>query len=178
MLLPLPLFTPFIALPPHTSTPHIFHTHAHLDLIVWLVSLDPLFDFTIYALQVCMRCLPSCELHISLSCRMREKAQCYSALIQKYHIFWEKREGITSLLPWWGSTNTTYWETWECHTVESLSFILKTYRNSRTMVVQRTWDMVLDLIVLSFNCSRLKWRLRSPMVEGTKGNFESQISLF
>jgi hypothetical protein len=37
----------------------------------------------------------------------REKAQCYSALCQKYHIFWEKRKGKTSLLPWWGSTNTT-----------------------------------------------------------------------
>jgi hypothetical protein len=45
------------------------------------------------------------------------------------------------------------------------------------MVEQKAWDIVLDLIVLSFNCSRLKWRLRSPMVEGNKGMFESQIIL-
>ena len=71
-----------------------------------------------------------------------------------------------------------YWETWECHTMESLSFILKTYKNSKTTVEHRTWDIVLDLIVLSFNYSRPKWRLRSPMVEGNMCKFESQISLF
>ena len=46
------------------------------------------------------------------------------------------------------------------------------------MVEQRTWDIVLDFIVLSFNCSRPKWRLRSPMVEGNMGKFKSKISLF
>jgi hypothetical protein len=46
------------------------------------------------------------------------------------------------------------------------------------MVEQRTWDIVLDLIILSSNCSRPKWRLRSPMVEGNTRKFESQISLF
>ena len=45
------------------------------------------------------------------------------------------------------------------------------------MVEQRAWDIVLDLVILSFNCSRSKWRLRSPMVEGNMGKFESQISL-
>ena len=40
------------------------------------------------------------------------------------------------------------------------------------MVEQRTWDIVLDLIDLSFNCSRPKWRLRSPMVEGNMGNLK------
>ena len=43
---------------------------------------------------------------------------------------------------------------------------------------QRTWDIVLDLIILSFNCSRPKWKLRSPMIEGNMGKFESQIGLF
>ena len=123
------------------------------------LSLDPLFDFTIYALQVCSSFLPTYELHISLSGRKRERHNIFVALVRidKYHI---------------------YWETWECHTVESLSFILKTYKNSGTMVERRTWDIVLDLIVLSFNCSRPKWRLRSPMVEGNMGKFESQIGLF
>jgi hypothetical protein len=46
------------------------------------------------------------------------------------------------------------------------------------MVEQRTWDIVLDLIVLSLNYSRPKWKLRSLMVEGNMGKFESQISLF
>ena len=46
------------------------------------------------------------------------------------------------------------------------------------MVEQRTWDIVPDLIILSFNCSRPKWKLRSPLVEGNTGKFESQISLF
>jgi hypothetical protein len=39
---------------------------------------------------------------------------------------------------------------------ESLSFILKTYKNSRMKVDRRTRDAVLDLIVLSFNYSRPK----------------------
>jgi hypothetical protein len=43
------------------------------------------------------------------------------------------------------------------------------------MVEQRAWDMVLDLIVLSSNCSWSKWKLKSPMVEGNMSKFESQI---
>ena len=123
------------------------------------LSLDPLFDFTIYALQVCSSFLPTYELHINLSGRKRKRHNIFIAFVRihKYPI---------------------YWETWECHTMESLSFILKTYKNSKTMVEQRTWDIVLDLIILSFNYSRPKWRLRSPMVEGNMGKFESQISLF
>jgi hypothetical protein len=35
-------------------------------LIVCLVSLDPWFDCAIYAEQVCIGCLPTYELHISL----------------------------------------------------------------------------------------------------------------
>jgi hypothetical protein len=46
------------------------------------------------------------------------------------------------------------------------------------MVEQRTWDIVLDWIILSFNYSRPKWGLKSPMVENNMGKFESQISLF
>jgi hypothetical protein len=37
---------------------------------------------------------------------------------------------------------------------ESLSFILKTYKNSRIKVDRRTRDTVLDFIVLSFNYLR------------------------
>ena len=108
--------------------------------------LDPLFDFTIYALHVSSSFLPTYELHISLSCRKRKRHNIFIALvrIQKYHI---------------------YWETWECHIMESLSFILKTYKNSRIMVKQRTWDIVLDLIVLSFNCSRPKRELQAPWLK-------------
>ena len=61
-----------------------------LDCMTQL-SFDLRFDFTIYALQVCSSFLPTYELHISLSGR--------------------KRKGTTSsLLPWWGSINTTYIE--------------------------------------------------------------------
>jgi hypothetical protein len=132
------------------------HTHIHLDLIVWLNSLwtrglTLQYMYYKYALLCYFH---SYELHISLSCRKKEMHNITVALVRihKYHI---------------------YWETWECYTMEALSFILKTHKNSRIMVVQRTWDIVLDLIVLSFNCSRSKWRLRSPMVEGNMGKFES-----
>jgi hypothetical protein len=37
---------------------------------------------------------------------------------------------------------------------------------------------VLELIVLSFNCSIPKCRLRSSMVDGNMGKFKSQIGLF
>ena len=123
------------------------------------LSLDPLFDFIIYALQVCPSFLPTYELHISLSSRKRKRHNIIIALVRihKYHI---------------------YWETWECRTMEFLSFILKTYKNFVTMVDQRTWDIVIDLIVLSFNYSRPKWRLRSHIVEGNMGKFESQIGYF
>jgi hypothetical protein len=46
------------------------------------------------------------------------------------------------------------------------------------MVEQKTWDIVFDLIILSFNFSRPKWRLRSSMVESNMVQFESQSSLF
>jgi hypothetical protein len=62
--------------------------------------------------------------------------------------------------------------------MKALSFILKTYKNSIIMVEQRALDIVLDLIVLSFNCSRPKRRLRSSMVKGNMGKFENQIGLF
>ena len=76
------------------ATIYIHHIHPHtctswFDYMTQL-SLVPLFNFTIYSLQVCSSFLPTYELHISLSGR--------------------KRKGITSLLPWWGSTNTTYIE--------------------------------------------------------------------
>ena len=116
------------------------------------LSLDLLFDITIYALQVYSSFLPTYEFHVSLSGRKRKRHNIFIALVRihKYYI---------------------YWETWECHTIEALSFILKTYKNSGIMVEQRTWDIVLDLIVLSFNCSRPKWRLRSPIFEGNMGKF-------
>ena len=147
----------------HLIYPHIPPIYPHIctswfDCMTQL-SLDPRFDFTIYTLQVCSSFLCTYELHISLSGRKRTRHNIFIVLVRihKYHI---------------------YWETWECHTMESLSFILKTYKNSRTMVEQRTWDIVLDLIVLSFNCSRPKWRLRSPMIEGNIGKFKSQINFF
>jgi hypothetical protein len=72
----------------HIYLPLHIHTYAHLDLIVWLVNLDPLFDFTVYALQVCICCLHTHKLHISLSCRVRERRHNITIAlvrIHKYH---------------------------------------------------------------------------------------------
>jgi len=64
----------------HISTSLLIHTY----ILIWLYdsySLDPLFDYTIYALRVCMHYLPTYELHISLfSYRVREKAYHYYCL--------------------------------------------------------------------------------------------------
>jgi hypothetical protein len=68
-------------------------------------SLDLRFDFTIYALQVCSSFLSTYELQISLSDR--------------------KRKCITSLLPWWGSTNTAYIERLESVIQWNLEFYFK-----------------------------------------------------
>jgi len=59
------------------------------------------------------------------------------------------------LLPWLGSRNTTK-ERFERVIQRISEFYLKIYKNSRAIVDQRTRDMVLDLTVLSFNCSRHK----------------------
>ena len=93
--------------PLYISTIYIY-THVHLDLIVWLNSLW-IWGWTLQYMQ-CKYALScyfhSYELHISLSCR-RERHNITIALVRihKYHI---------------------YWETWECYTMEALSFILKT----------------------------------------------------
>jgi hypothetical protein len=80
------LATIYIHLPPH------IHTHAHLDLIVWLVPLDPLFDFTIYALQVCMCWLHTHELHISLIYRVRERRHNTITALVKIHKYHKLRD--------------------------------------------------------------------------------------
>jgi hypothetical protein len=131
--------------PPHISTILSHICTSWFDCMTQLSS-DPSFDFTIYALQVYPNFLPTYELHINLSGRKRKRHNIFITLVRihKYHI---------------------YWETWKYHTKKSLSFILKTYKNFKTMMEQRTWDIVLDLIVLSFNCSRPKWRLRSPWLK-------------
>jgi hypothetical protein len=45
-------------------------------------------------------------------------------------------------------------------------------------VEQRTWDIVLGLIILSFNCSKTQVKAKKPMVKGNTGKFKSQIKLF
>jgi hypothetical protein len=144
------------------ATKYIHYTSTHMHILIWL------YDSTLFGSEVWLYniCIASMLFHvfflpmnstISLSCRERHNITIALVRIHKYYI---------------------YWETWECHIMKALSFILKTYKNSGIMVEQRTWDIVLDLIVLFFNCSRPKRRLRSPMVEGNIGKFESQISLF
>ena len=143
---------------------YIHHTSIRMHILNWLYDLT-LFGSKVWLYNICIASmLSSCnyhsyEHHISISYRRRKGITSFIALVRihKYHICWE---------------------TWECHTMKALSFILKTYKNSGIMVEQRTWDIVLDLIVLSFNFSRSKWKLENPMIEGNMGKFESQIGLF
>ena len=111
------------------------------------LSLDSLFDFTIYALQVCSSFIPTYELHISFSCRKRKKGHnifiAFGEAPQIPHILRDLRVSYNG----------------------SSEFYFENYKNSRIMVEQRTWDIVLDLIVLSFNCSRPKWRLKAPWLK-------------
>jgi hypothetical protein len=79
-------------------------------------SLNPFFDFTIYALQVCsLVLLPTYKLHKGFRRNGNNKI-CLREDVQIPH----KRE-----LREWGSKNTTYRGIWECHTKKSLSFIWK-----------------------------------------------------
>jgi hypothetical protein len=150
----------------HSTYIYIFHTYAHIDLIVWLVSLDPLFDFTIYALQVCMHYLPTYKLHISLLVIgwEREGIMLFCLSPKILHILREERRQST-IVALVRIHKYHIWETWEGHTKESLSFILKILQNSRMKIDWRIWDIVFDLIILSSNCSRLKWRLQAPWLK-------------
>jgi hypothetical protein len=126
---------------------YIHHISTHIHILIWL------YDLTLWSIvwfyNICIArgssFLPTYELHVSLSSRERKRHNIIIALvmIHKYHILRDLRV----------SYNRT------------LSFILKTSKNSRMMVEQRAQDIVLDMIVLSFNCSRPKWRLKSPMIE-------------
>ena len=82
----------------------------------------------------------------------------YATHFLKLQISIHKKEGK---MHQWGIIKKYIRVIWECHTVRSLSFIWK-YKNSRMKVDRRVRDTVLNLIVLSFNCSRPKWRLKAP----------------
>ena len=117
-----------------------------MNILIWLYDLS-LFRSEVWLYNICIASMLFHAFSTPMSSTSalvvgRERYNITIALVRihKYHI---------------------YWETWECHTMESLSFILKTCKNSGIMVEQRTWDIVLDLIVLSFNCLRSKWRLQA-----------------
>jgi hypothetical protein len=61
-------------------------------------TLDLLFDFTIYALQVCPSFLSTHELHISLSGRKTKRHNIFIALVRihKYYII----ERLESVIQW------------------------------------------------------------------------------
>ena len=116
-------------------------------------------DFTIYALQVCM--IPTYKLHIldigerrhDIFCHVPEiphimrEGICYYCLSEDQQISQNERLGEVIQRKLWN----LFW---------------KLMKNSRMKVKQRTWDMVLDLIVLSLICQRLKKRRGSPIVSG------------
>ena len=129
------------------TTIYIHHTHAHLDLIVWLNSLwirclTLQYMYCKYALSCYHH---SYELHISPSCR---------------------KKGITLFLPWWGSTNTTYFERLESIIQWNLWVLFwKLIKTPEQWWNKETWDIELDLIILSLNCWRPKWRLQAPWLK-------------
>ena len=64
-------------------------------------------------------------------------------------------------------TNTPYFERFES-VIQWKLWVLFWKLAKKTlgiMVEQRTWDIVLDLIILSFNYLRLKWRLQAPWLK-------------
>ena len=151
--------------PPYSAIPYINHTCTS-----WFDCMTCFFGSIVWLYNICFASMytlsSTYELHISNSYRVRESIEWYCLReFQKYHILFKKREGITLLLSWWGSINTTYWETWGSHTKETLSFISKAYKNSKIIVEQRAWDIALELTVLSFNCSRPKRRLQAPWLK-------------
>ena len=134
----------------------IFRTHAHLDLIVWpnflwIRGLTLQYMYCKYALSCNFH---SYELHTSLSCR--------------------KRKAYHHLLPWWGSTNTTYidrlesviqWNLW----VLFWKCIKKLRNNGGTKNLRHNaW---LDRSV--FQLLKTQVKAKKPMVEGNMGKFKS-----
>jgi hypothetical protein len=137
----------------NTYPPYSIHMH----ILIWL------YDFTLFGSIVWLYNIWSASMlfliiatpissTIRLSCRKRRHNIIIALVrIHKYHI---------------------YWEIWEYHTIKALSFIYENLQNSRIIVEQRPWDIVLDLIVLSLNCSRPKWKFKSSIVKGNMGEFE------
>ena len=59
-------------------------------------------------------------------------------LILKYHIFWVKERRQNTIIALVFIYKYHIWETRKGHIKESLSFIVKTYKNCRMKVDQRT----------------------------------------
>ena len=74
------------------ATIYIHHLSTHMHILIWLYD-STLFGSIVWLYNIYIASMlfhhHSYELHISLSCR---------------------KKGTTSLLPWWGSTNTKYFE--------------------------------------------------------------------
>ena len=80
------------------------------------LSLNPWFDFTTYAIQVCYIVYPNLKLHINLfrSRRKQKKAKHYYALVRIY----------------------THWMIWECHLRSikwTMLFLKKNFQNSELL---------------------------------------------
>jgi hypothetical protein len=135
---------------PHTCTSW-FDCMTHFSgSVVWLYNI---------CLQVCMSCLPTYELYISLLVIgwEREGTMLLCLMPKIPHILREERMHIP-LMPWWEFRNTTK-KRLERVIYRNLWVLFKNLaKNSRIIVDRRAWNMALDLTILSFNCSRPKWR--------------------
>jgi hypothetical protein len=112
-------------------------------------------------LQVCISCLPTYELHISLLVVAWERRHNVTLSYAKNIIYLERREKTYTINVLARIHEYHKGETWESYKGIS-EFYLKICKNSRIKVDQRTRDIVLDLTILSFNYSRLEWQLQAP----------------
>jgi hypothetical protein len=95
-------------------TIYIPHTSIHMYKLIWLYD-STLFGSEVWLYNICIASMLFHAISTPMSSTIslvvgRERHNIIIALVRihKYHI---------------------YWETWECHIMKTLSFILKTYKN-------------------------------------------------
>jgi hypothetical protein len=94
----------------------VHHTSTHMHILIWLYN-TTLFGFENWLYNICIASMLFHVLSIPMNSilalvvgrKTRHNITIALVRIHKYHI---------------------YWEIWECHIKEALSFILKTYKKT------------------------------------------------
>jgi hypothetical protein len=164
-----PISTQPIYLGPHTCT-------SWFDCMAGLIPLDPWFDYAIYVLQVCMSCLPTYELHISLLVVgwEREGTMLLCLMPKIPHILREERRH-TPLMPWQGSMNTTE-ERLERVIQRNLWVLLENLQKLQNKGWSKNSRHSAWLDCSIFQLLKTRVKATSPMVEGNMGKCESHDS--